>query len=263
MKSRVQSMFAAVAMMIFVCLFTACGGSAAPTGDLGGSTNGTANDRPTIPKDVAEGIDSLYDFRFSERYDDRISDEFSLMLDGVDGLKEDKLFLLKKYQNDMEASREQTDQGDGMVPHQYKTYWYSFEAGGSLTVRTDYYEPDGVEYISYLWTDTEGAKTSQNIAVGSTEEELLSAYSEGLYFLSGEQVNSQSGTNYGNDAPEYDCGYAWQPYTVETGDIRDITFYIRGGKVAAIELIEPFELRYVYGYDRDAGLQQADERRKK
>ena len=61
----------------------------------------------------------------------------------------------------------------------------------------------------------------------------------------------------------FDCAYAWQPFAVESNDIRDITFYINDGVVVAIEMMEPYELRYVYGYDRDAGLARAVENRNK
>lgn len=36
---------------------------------------------------------------------------------------------------------------------------------------------------------------------------------------------------------------------------------MKDGVVAAIEVMEPYELRYVYGYDRAAGLKYADTRR--
>ncbi|MGN0710751.1 MAG: hypothetical protein ACI4LO_03240 [Anaerovoracaceae bacterium] len=45
---------------------------------------------------------------------------------------------------------------------------------------------------------------------------------------------------------EFDYAYAWQPYNAENNDIRDITFYIKDGKISSIEVIKPFELRYVY-----------------
>lgn len=65
------------------------------------------------------------------------------------------------------------------------------------------------------------------------------------------------------DAPDAggEYAYAWQPFTAETNEIRDITFYMRDGTVVAIELVEPFELRYVYGFDREMALQKADENR--
>lgn len=48
------------------------------------------------------------------------------------------------------------------------------------------------------------------------------------------------------------------PFTQESNELRDITFYMKDGVVAAIEVMEPYELRYVYGYDRAAGLKYAD-----
>ena len=64
-----------------------------------------------------------------------------------------------------------------------------------------------------------------------------------------------------NLSPAFDCAYAWQPYTRENNDCRDITFYLRDGAVAAIEIASPYELRYVHGYDRDAGLETANANR--
>ncbi len=47
----------------------------------------------------------------------------------------------------------------------------------------------------------------------------------------------------------------------ETNEIRDITFYMKDGRIAAMESIEPYELRHVYGYDREAGLQYTEDKR--
>lgn len=47
----------------------------------------------------------------------------------------------------------------------------------------------------------------------------------------------------------------------ETNEIRDITFYMKDYAIAAIEIIEPYELRHVYGYDREAGLQYTEDKR--
>ena len=151
--------------------------------------------------------------------------------------------------------------GDGMTPHKYKRYWDSFETG-NLEIGTHYYEPDGVEYISYLWSDIEGVKTHRNISVGSAEEDILSAYPEDLYYV--DQESASPGFMELRDKKDfnYDYAYTWQPFTAESNDIRDITFYIKEGKVVSIEMISPFELRYVYGYDREAGLQYVEEQRK-
>lgn len=272
MKINFKNMFICILLAMLLCLLAACHRNAMQSEPVIPSDEIIADaptpsdaekeqDKPTIPENVAEGIDYLYDFRFSERYDDRVTDDFSLVLSGESTPKYDTLFLFGKYQNEMERIQECIRSGDGMVPYLYKRYWYAFNTGDSLVIETDYYEPDGVEYISYIWTDMEGAKTNQGIAVGSTAAELLSAYTDDLYYLEQEQtesslVDEDAGYNF-------DYAYAWQPYSPETNDIRDITFYIADGKVAAIEMTEPYELRYVYGYDRDAGLQYTAEQRAK
>lgn len=232
-------------------------------------------DRPTIPEDVAQGIEYLYDFHFSDRYDYRITEEFSISLSGKDSDISDTLLLLDKYHNEMDSEKEYLFDGDGMVPYMYKRYWYNLE-GGNLMIGTHYYEPDNVEYISYLWSDIDGVKTNKDIAVGSTEKELLSSYTDDLYYIDKEEAFTGSdalsvigiiGYDEGNlkefdDKYDFDYAYMWQPSTPETNEIRDITFYIKSGKIVAIEIIEPFELRHVYGYDRDAGLKYTDQRRK-
>ncbi len=259
------------ALLSLGCVLSACGGpgaeTAAPTVPTGESLPSTqpaptqepTGDRPTIPEDVAEGIEYLYDFRFSQRYDDRVSNSFSLTIPGV----EKPLTLFERYQSDMEPEREFTYDGDGLVPHMYRRYWYTLKDGASLLVETDFYEPDGVEYISYLWTNAEGAKTDLNIGVGSSEEELLGAYTEGLYYLEKEQAEPEVQKMAGDPEPDFrfDCGYTWQPFTQESNDIRDVTFYLQEGKVTSVEVMNPFELRYVYGYDRQAGLDDADAKR--
>lgn len=233
------------------------------------------NDRPTVPENVAEGIGHLYDFRFSDRYDYRITDDFSLSLSDKDNPIGDTLFIFEKYQNEMNTVKEYLFDGDGIVPYMYKRYWYNLD-NGNLMIGTHYYEPDNVEYISYLWSNIEGVKTNKDIAVGSTEKQLLSAYTDDLYYIDKEEAFTGSdglsvigiiGYDEGNvkefdDKYDFDYAYMWQPFTPETNEIRDITFYIKSGKIVAIEIIEPFELRHVYGYDRDAGLQYTDERRK-
>ncbi len=278
MKNSLRNiLIGALAIMLFAQL-TACGGPASPDKGIGSDEEivddrPAANDKPTIPENVAEGIENLYDFRFSERYDDRITDDFSISLSGEASAIGNPLFLLEKYQNKMDAVKEELYDGDGMVPYQHKRYWYNFKEGG-LMVGTQYYEPDHVEYISYLWTDMQGAKTNQKVAVGSSEKELLSAYPDHLYYLDKDEALSENGM-YGIimiESPDgglgkldkkydFDCAYLWQPFTHENLEIRDIAFYIKGGKVAAIEMTEPFELRHVYGYDRETGLKHTEEQR--
>ena len=127
-----------------------------------------------------------------------------------------------------------------------------------------------------MWSDIDSVKTNKDIAVGSTEKQLLSAYTDDLYYIDKEESFTGSdglsvigimGYDEGNvkefnDKYDFDYAYMWQPFTPETNEIRDITFYIKSGKIVAIEIIEPFELRHVYGYDRDSGLQYTDQRRK-
>lgn len=219
------------------------------------------NDRPTIPDDLPADMEYLYDFRFSERYDSRVTPDFSLASLGSTVAPNGALSLFEKYQKTGEPENESVYDGDGMVPHLYKQYRYVFQQG-ALVIRTDSYEPDNVEYISYLWTDLEGVRTNRNIAVGSSEAELLQAYTSDLYFL--EQGDTEPSLLAVNEEPNVgvcDYAYAWQPFTQESNELRDITFYMKDGVVAAIEVMEPYELRYVYGYDRAAGLKYADTRR--
>ena len=278
MKDRFRILLASALLIILLSLLAACGSPTLP-GEAIGLDEKIVKDRPTVPENAAEGIDYLYDFRFSERYDDRITDDFSLVYPDVlsdeSGPISDTIFLFKNYQNEMDPVKEYLYDGDGMVPHMYKRYWHTFQEGG-LMIGTHYYEPDEVEYISYLWSDIEGVKTNKNVSVGSTEKELLSAYADDLYYIDKGEACSESGLSVigiigykeGNseeldESYDFDYAYAWQPFTPETNEIRDITFYIKGGRVAAIEMLEPFELRHVYGYDRDAGLQYTEEQRAK
>lgn len=232
------------------------------------------NNRPTEPENVPEGMEHLYDFIFSDRYDNRITDNFSLSLSDIESPIGDTLFLLEKYQNEINTVKEYLYDGEGMVPYMNKRYWYNFEKGNFM-IGTHYYEPDNVEYISYLWSDIEGVKTNKNIAVGSTEKELLLAYTNDLYYIDKEEAISGSdglsvisiiGHDEGNierldEKYDFDYAYMWQPFTPETNKLRDITFYIKDKGIIAIEIIEPFELRHVYGYDRDAGLRYTENQR--
>lgn len=273
MKDCFRNLFIGILVIMLFCQFSACSSPASPD-DAFVSDEEILNDRPTVPENVAEGIVYLYDFRFSERYDTNISDEFSLILsDKVSSIR-DTFYLLERYQNELDSVKEYLYDSDGMVPYMNKRYWYTFNEGG-LMIGTDYYEPDNVEYISYLWSDVEGTKTNKNVAVGSTEKELVSAYTDDLYYLDKGEALSEMGLSVisiigyqeGNLEEldknyDYEYAYMWQPFTPETNEIRDITFYIKNGKVAAIEIIQPFELRHVYGYDRDTGLQYSEEQRK-
>jgi len=272
MKKSFRNVLISTLVIMLVYQFTACSRPNLPDKDMVLDEE-IANDRPTVPDNVPEGIDHLYDFRFSERYDSRITSDFSLVLfDKVNPIS-DTLSLFEKHHNEMDFEKEYLYDGDGMVPHMNKRYWYTFEKG-NLMIGTHYYEPDKVEYISYLWSDIEGVKTNRNVAVGSVEKELLSAYTDDLYYIDKDEALSEIGLsaigiigyNEGNlieldENYDFDYAYVWQPFTSETNEIRDITFYIKGGKVVAIEVIEPYELRHVYGYDRKAGLQYTEEQR--
>lgn len=227
------------------------------------STEVAANDKPTVPENVAEGMDYLFDFHFSERYGDRVTSDFSLTLPSDNNVDEETIFLLGQLQSNMQQFSEHSYDGDGMVPHMYKRHWYTVETGYSLLLETDFYEPDDVEYISYMWTNIKGTKTSRNVSIGSTEADLLSAYTTDLYYLT-RDATEPAVAKYTEDYDaefNFACAYTWQPYTLKSNDIRDITFYIKDGIITSIEIAEPFELRYVYGYDRVAGLQYADEKR--
>ncbi|MCK9218273.1 MAG: hypothetical protein M0P77_10225 [Firmicutes bacterium] len=234
---------------------------------LSRNTTGT----PTLPEDVPEGIEHLYEFSFSDRYDSKIDKDFSFTFSEKVESFNDTLFLFEIYENETESEKEHIYDGDGMVPHMYKTHRYNFR-NGSLIIGTHYYKPDNVEYISYLWTDIRNIKTNKNIEVGSTEKELLSTYTECLYYIDKNEAISGMGSLYfayeDSDKEalveqyDFDYAYTWQPFTPETNEIRDITFYIKGDKVTALEIIEPYELRHVYGYDRDTGLQYVNKKRK-
>ena len=217
-------------------------------------------DRPTMPEDLPQDMAYLYDFFFSERYDRQVSDEFSLTGRELPGRG---MFLLyEPYVNQLEGAVETTADGDGMTPYRLRQYRATLESG-TLLVGTHYYEPDQLEYLSYLWTDIPGMKTVREVTVGSSEADLLRAYPEQLYYLTAQEASPGiwSLESESDLSPSFDCAYTWQPYTQENNDCRDITFYLKDGTVAAIEISSPYELRYVYGYDRDAGLETANANR--
>lgn len=228
------------------------------------SSNDTpVSSRPTIPEDAPMGMEYLYDFQFSDRYDERVSSDFSLVFPSTisTGLKNRELSLLECYQNELVPDREEVYDGDGMVPHKYKDYYYSFDEAGWLLVKTDFYEPDHLEYVSYICTNLNNTETNSGVGVGSSEQELLSAYTDNLYYLGSGQEEPVYSSFDGRPEFEFDCAYAWQPFTADSNEVRDITFYLCNGVVSAVEMTEPFELRYVYDYDRDTGLQLANEKR--
>ena len=242
----------------------AAGSPAQSAPDLSPGETGTA-DRPTIPENLAEGMDYLYDFTFTERYDDRRTADFSLILpENVRLLSSGHAVeQYEKYQNDALPDYTKVLDGDFVVPHLYKRSWYSCSAGQEMFVETDFYEPDNVEYVSCIYINIEGTATNRGVAVGSPESELLSAYRENLYYIDkGETEPRIAAVEDGVPFRSvFEYAYAWQPYTPETNECRDITFYINDGKIVSIETMSPFALRYVYGYDRETGRQTADERR--
>jgi len=191
MKGRFRDFFICTLAIMLFCQLSACSTPTLPD-EADGSDEEIVNDRPTVPENVAEGIEYLYDFRFSERYDANITDDFSLVLSNKVSPIRDTLFLFERYQNEWDTVKEYLYDGDGMVPCIHKRYWYTFKEGG-LMIGTHYYEPDNVEFISYLWSDVEGAKTNKNVAVGSTEKELLSAYTDDLYYLDKGEAFSETG----------------------------------------------------------------------
>ncbi len=233
----------------------------------------TADDCPSVPDEIPEGTEELYDFCFSEKYDAHVTDDFSLVIMERMDSSYKKFVLFDKFEKEQEPIKEYLYDGDGMVPYQQKKYWYNVQDGDFL-IGTDYYELDDVEYISYLCTDATDITTNRNIGVGSTENDILSAYTENLYYLDKEEALSETGLfmlaweyegeeEVFSDKFSFDAAYLWQPFTPETNEIRDITFYLKDEKVIAVEMIKPFELRHVYGYDRIAGLEFSNEKRKK
>ncbi|MDD2216958.1 MAG: hypothetical protein PHW03_03790 [Eubacteriales bacterium] len=164
-------------------------------------------------------------------------------------------FELQAYDKSNIKAETETYDGDGMVPYEYKRYIYKFNDKDELWVGTHLYE-DGHEFIDYIWTDISyGIKTYRGISVGSSFEDLRLAYPEDLYVLPLDEIGSESGTtalaevdNQKGKAKSkksgYDGAYFYQPF--EDNDVRDIHFYMREGKVAAIEMFSPFELRNVY-----------------
>lgn len=225
--------------------------------------NSSELDKPTIPEDVAAGTEYLYDFKFAEKYDEQVTSDFSFTFPSgrLEDIKNDTVFLLERYKLENTPVQENTYHSDGMQPHQLKDYCFDFNEIGSLYLKTDFYAPDSLEYVSFVWTDINGTKTNLGVGVGSSEKELLTAYTDNLYYL--DKGNLEPIYCSLEDTPDYEFEYAytWQPFTAETNEIRDITFYIKDGIVAAIEMVEPFELRYVYGFDCEAALQKANENR--
>lgn len=111
--------------------------------------------------------------------------------------------------------------------------------------------------IHYLKDDKIIGKAQVFTSYDSNDEYIF--FMKNIYYKSNKSFNSLVSPYLSRNIT--DTPYMWQPFTPETNEIRDMTFYIKDGKVAALEIIEPYELRHVYGYDRDAGLQYANVKR--
>ena len=205
-----------------------------------------------------------------------MKDDFSLNFSDVGNSMQENYTLFDSFKDLTQTAPVILHESDDLVPpEQHKLYWYTMDNGG-LFVDTDYFELDQREYIAYLWTNIEGAKTNKTVAVGSSENDLLIAYKDNLLYLEKDEALSEKKSNLLSfsdfsdehlatleEKYDFDYAYVWQPFTPETNDIRDITFFIKNYIVVAIEIIKPSELRHVYGYDRELGLQQTEEKRNK
>lgn len=202
-------------------------------------------------------------------YAAQVTDDYSLTLpDGT------TLRLCAPYAPLADCTREYFFDGDGMTVNDYlrharedyslivgtayysaeraeaiRQYWSDFGPSWSYT----YEGKADEEFIDYLCTNVVGAKTDRGVAVGDGESAVLTAYPEKLLYISnGTEVwNAGSGEDGDYNEPPivFDYALAWRPY--ENNDCRDITFYIKDGRVVTIEIISPYELRYVYGFDNE------------
>ena len=78
MKSRVGEFGIYLMVIMLPVLFASCSSPSLP-GDIAIDEE-IVNDKPTIPENVEEGMEYLYDFRFADRYDANIMDDFSLVM---------------------------------------------------------------------------------------------------------------------------------------------------------------------------------------
>lgn len=202
---------------------------------------------PTIPEGIPEDMEYLFDFTFAERYDEAVDMDFSLDFSGAEGMDADTLVLFEQYRDETGSAEVYDYSGDGMTPYSVRRYVYP----DGVIVGTHCYEADGVEYISYLWTNREGVRTAAGIGVGSTQEEIMAAYPSALYYIPGNQTEEDTIAFSELTAfeLEFDHAVTWQPFTIESNELRDITFYIQDEIVTSMEVTQPFELRYVYGFD--------------
>ena len=216
-------------------------------------------ERPTVPPDAAEGTEYLYDFDFYDRYNARVDEAFGLAFYDEETKTGGEYILLMPVEGALEGATVESIDGDGLTPYQLKRYKQD-GPNGSLVVGVHAYPLDGVEYISYLWTDRPGMCLADwsSLEVGAPEKDLVWRYSNLRPIDKGEAELDWMSSHSTWDFDEF---YVWQPDPPESNDCRDITFYMKDGKVAAIEMTAPFELRYVYGHDKGAELQRAEERR--
>ena len=236
----------------------------------------TSLDIPTIPKNVHEDLHYLWDFTFSGRYEARMTDDFSLTLMDKSGQVHGVYTLFDHFNVEEQTIKVLSYESDDLTPpSQHNLYWFESQNGG-LFVDTDYYSLDNQVFIAYLWSNIEGMYTNKGVAVGSTESNLLLTYENDLYYLEKDETLSETRSNLlsyiefvdlnlATLEKKYDFEYAflWQPFTPETNEIRDITFFIKQSKVIGIEINMPPELRHVYGYDRERGLALTEAMRSK
>lgn len=237
MKLRLtrRLLFFLIGIAFFFC--AACGSSR------------SGSDTPTRPEALSKELEHLYDFHFSERYDEQILDEFSLLIpkEGSDAFQ--ILFLLDTYETKYRVTEAYAFPNDGLVPYIPKRYLSTFE-DGSLMIGTDDYEADHVEYISYLWSDLEGVRTNKGVMVGSAEEAIFLNYTEHLYYMdkgeafsnlnrSARSILGDGGTQTPDEKYDFDYAYLWQPADAAQNDRRYLTFFIRDGYVSAIEMQNP------------------------
>lgn len=217
-------------------------------------------ERPTVPTDAAEGTEYLYDFLFRERYGAKVDKTYTFMVLNEESGSVDYYTLLMPVEGALEGAVAESIDGDGMTPYQLKRYKQD-GPDGSLVVGVHAYPLDEVEYISYLWTDRPEVWTDWYIGVGESEEDLLWSYWGRANLRLIKKEKAELDWMSAHSTWDFDELYVWQPFTPENNDVRDITFYMKDRKVAAIEMTVPYELRYVYGHDAEAELQRADERR--
>lgn len=240
MKRRKHSVAAALLALMLLLGLTACTGEKPSPDPAPAPTEPTGQTDPKAP-DAQEGSDptaeqTVFFLQFPKNLDT--------------GYQNNILSLRDPFQPAQKAAWQNSFQeGEGTYAH----YWFDLVASAQLYVET----------IAALWTNAEGATTGRNVGVGSTERDILAAYTKDLYSIAKDAAEPLCNPSENEPVPtlDYDCAYLYQPFTPETNDVRDITFFVKNGKVTSIKISEPAELSYVYGYDHDAGLKAADDKR--